>query len=235
MQSNVDLAVLDSKGQLVHWFDGFAFQNPGRRVLLEEYTERELSKAIAQLNLKDLPPRKNPLILPDLDQSRGVRVFVRLMDDRMKAYQAPVVEVVRLEQEDWVPLAWPDEERSVNAASLMKWLSQVYPPGVMERTNQTTKLVYRIKAVTGTLSLVPAGADSMRRYAVLSGTVKLTDEGEDEFSYEGKLDVVLTYQHGERDVASLRGVFNGIYPRYDRMHDRSMQIPLQAAFESLPE
>ena len=235
MQSNVDLAVLDSKGQLVHWFDGFAFQNPGRRLLLEEYTERELGKAIAHLKLNDVPPRKNPLILPDLNQSRGVRVFVQLMDDRMKAYQAPVVEVVRLEQEDWIQLAWPNKERSVDAASLVKWLSQVYPPGVMERTNQTTKLVYRIKTVTGTLSLVPAGADSMRRYAVLSGTVKLTDEGEDEFSYEGKLEVVLTYPPGERSVASLRGVFEGIYPRYDRMHDRSMMIPLQAAFESIPE
>ena len=157
MQSNVDLAVLDSKGQLVHWFDGFAFQNPGRRLLLEEYTERELGKAIAHLKLNDVPPRKNPLILPDLDQSRGVRIFVRLMDDRMKAYQAPVVEVVRLEPEDWIQLAWPDEERSVDAASLVKWLSQVYPPAVMERTNQTTKLVYRIKIVTGTLSLVRQG------------------------------------------------------------------------------
>ncbi len=120
MQSNVDLAVLDSKGQVVHWFDGFVFQNPGRRTLLEEYTERELSKAIAQLKLNDLPPRKNPLILPDLNQSRGVRVFVRLMDDRMQAYQAPVVEVVRLAQEDWASLTCPDKERSVNAASLMK-------------------------------------------------------------------------------------------------------------------
>ena len=84
----------------------------------------------------------------------------------MKAYQTPVVEVVRLAQEDWAPLTWPDKERSFNAASLMKWLLQVYPPGMMERTNPNTKFAYRIKAVTGTLSLVLAGVDSMRRYSV---------------------------------------------------------------------
>ncbi len=235
MQSNVDLAVLDASGRVVHWFDGFAHQDFGRRESLAEYTERELRKAVAQLRLSDLPPRSNPLILPDLDQTRGIRVFVQLLDERMTAYQAPVVEVVPLEQDDWTQLAWPNEPRSVDAASLMKWLSQVYPPGVMERTNPRTKLAYKIKAVTGTLSLAAAGTDDSRRYATLSGTVRLTDEGEDEFSYEGSLNVVLTYQPDKRDVVSLRGVFEGVYPRYDRMHDRNFRIPLQAAFESRPQ
>ena len=117
----------------------------------------------------------------------------------------------------------------------MKWLSQIYPPGVMERTNPRTKLAYKIKAVQGTLSLAPAGADAARRYATLSGTVRLTDEGEDKFSYEGKLNAVLTYKPGEQNVLSLRGVFEGEYPRYDRMRNRNYWIPLQAAFESLPE
>lgn len=234
-QSNVDLAVLDSSGRVVHWFDGFAYQDFGRRESLAEYTARELRKAASQLRLSELTARENPLNLPDLDGSRGIRVFVRLLDERMTAYQVPVVEVVPLEQDDWTQLAWPSENRSVNAASLIKWLSQVYPPGVMERTNPRTKLAYKIKTVEGKLLLSAAGADATQRFATLTGTVKLTDEGEDEFSYEGKLNVVLTYQPDEADVVSLRGVFEGTYPRYDRMHDRSFRIPLQAVFESRPQ
>ena len=235
MESNVDLAVLDSSGRVVHWFDGFAHQNFGRSDSLVAYTERELGLAISQLPTSDLPPRSNALNLPDLDQSRGIRVFVRLMDQQMTAYKAPVVEVVPLAPEDWTQLAWPNEPRSFNAASLIKWLSQVYPPGVMERTNQQTKVAYKIKAAEGTLTLVAAGSDATRRYATLRGTVRLTDEGEDEFSYEGELNVVLTYQPREVDVVSVRGVFEGMYPRYDRIHNRSFRIPLRAAFESRPE
>lgn len=65
--------------------------------------------------------------------------------------------------------------------------------------------------------------------------MKFTDEGDDEFSYEGKLSVVLTYPHDKVEVSSLGGVFEGIYPRYDRMRNRNMQIPLLEAFESIPE
>lgn len=63
--------------------------------------EPRLSQAVSRLPLNDLPLRQNPLILPDLDQARGVRVFVRLMDDRMSAYKAPVLEVVPLDRQEW--------------------------------------------------------------------------------------------------------------------------------------
>lgn len=235
MQSNVDLAVLDPDGRVVHWFDGFVYQVRDRHESLAAYTQRELKKAASHLRLTDLPLRENPMNLPDLGDSRGMRVFVRLMDERMKAYQAPVVEVVPLEDDDWTLLSWTEKERSVDAAGLIKWLSQLYPPGVMERTNPRTKRAYGIKAVTGTLTLVPAGANATQRFATLSGTVRLTDEGEDEFSYEGKLDAALTYGSDDSIPASVRGVFDGKYPRYDRMRNRSLEIPLRAAFESLPE
>ena len=202
---------------------------------LAKYTALELDKAIKQLSLEKAQRKENQLQLPDLDQARGIRVFVQLMDQRMKAYQAPVVEVVPLETDDWTPLDWPTEQRSVDASSLTKWLSQVYPPGVMERTNPQTKVAYKIKSVTGRLSLVSAGSDDNRRYAILSGDIRLTDDGIDEFSYEGKLEIVLTYKPDEPELQSLRGVFNGIYPRTDRMHNQTHRIPLQAVFESLPE
>ncbi len=82
-QSNVDLAVLDSTGKVVHWFNAFSQRNTGRRDALANFTAREIQRTLPQLNLRDVPERTNALKLPDLDQSRGIRVFVRLMDDRM--------------------------------------------------------------------------------------------------------------------------------------------------------
>lgn len=235
-QSNVDLAVLDSKGRLVHWFDAFHREDYRQRESLAQYTAHELKKTTDWLRLDSVRPQRRTLKLPDVGgQSRGVRVFVSLKDNRMAAYRAPVVEVVALTEQDWKPLVWPDEPRTVDAAVLKSWLSQVYPPGMMERTNPWTKEVYKIKLVEGNLLLVAAGSHDRRRYAVLDGTVRLTDEGRDEFSYDGRLQVVLTYNSEDSCVKTLRGVFDGIYPRYDRMHGRIRRLRLQAAFESRPE
>ena len=147
-QSNVDLAVIDSKGNLIHSFDGFRRMGeqrlPGghRRESLADYTVRELKKATTGLNLEGTPVKEHPLRLPDPGRS-GIRVFISLLDERMQAYRAPVVEAVPLTRKDWKPLAYPARERLVEAASLKKWLCQVYPPGVMERTDPKTKKVYR--------------------------------------------------------------------------------------------
>lgn len=245
-QSNVDLAVLDPDGKVVHSFDGFRRNQIARprrgerRETLGDYTARELKKAISRMDLPEAdlpesPPAGRSLKLPDLESSGGIRVFVRLMDDRMTAYRAPVVEAVRLEDDDWKPLAYPEKERTVDARDLEKWLSQVYPPGIMERTNPRTKKVYKIATAEGTLSLTAAGASKHLRFAVLRGTVRLIDEGPDDFGYTGTLEIVLAYRPSESKVHSLRGVFDGIYPRFDRRHQRKRQIPLRAAFESLPD
>lgn len=238
-QSNVDLAVLDADGKVVHSFDGFrrprGDRRSGRRESLAEYTAREIHKAVERLGEK--PPRrgKGDVKLPDIKKGSGVRVFVRLMDDRMKAYQAPVVEIVPLATDDWQVLALPKKQRAVSAAKLEKWLSQVYPPGVMERVDRRTKKVYKVEKVEGELTLSPAGSDGDRDFALLRGTVRLTDEGPDDFSYRGKLEVVLSYSRSSPGTPTLRGVFSGIYPRYDRFRRRTREIPLRAAFESRPK
>ena len=105
----------------------------------------------------------------------------------------------------------------------------------MERTNPRTKKVYKIAKAEGTLSLTASGASKDRRFAVLRGSVRLIDEGPDDFGYTGTLEIVLAYGPSASKVHSLRGVFDGIYPRVDRRHQRQRQIPLRAAFESLPE
>ena len=238
-QSNVDLAVLDSKGDLIHWFDGYRrlggqrLPEAHRRESLADYTSRELEKAISDLNLDGAPTGEHPMKLPDPGQS-GIRIFVSLREDRMRAYRAPVVEAVSLKRKDWKPLKYPQGKQTIEAASLKKWLSQVYPPGIMERTNPQTKKVYQITKVEGELSLEPAGSSGKMRYALLRGKIRLTDEGPDNFTYDGDIEIVLTYNNSKARPLSLRGIFDGIYPRYNPMQRRSRDIPLQAAFESLP-
>ena len=84
------------------------------------------------------------------------------------------------------------------------------------------------------MSLVPAGSDGRQRYAVLSGVIQFADEGADGFNYNGQIELVLTYTMEKPEVQSVRGVFEGTYPRFDRIHNRSYAFPLEAAFESLP-
>ncbi len=210
------------------------FRGGQKRESLGDYTVRELQIALLGIDLAEIREKKHPLVLPRLEEP-GIRVFVQLLDDRMRAYRAPVVEAVALEKADWKPLEYPRKKRDVDAGDLKKWLSQVYPPGVMERTSQRTKLVYQISKVEGNLVLEPAGSNGKTRYALLSGKVKLTDEGPGDFSYEGKLELVLTYGRTQSKVLSLKGVFDGIYPRYSRVQEKVRKIPLRAAFESLPE
>lgn len=227
----MDLAILDPQGNVVHWFDGF--QHPGRGPqTLAAYTQRELQTAANRLNLPYERRALRAVELPDLAETAGVRVLCTLHDTRMRAYSAPTVELVPLTENDWELLAYADRERTVDAAALKSWLSQVYPPGMMERTNPRTKEAYRIESVEGTLTLSPAGSRGRHRYMVLRGTIRLTDEGKDHFSYRGELAIAIAYKKGSRDVHALRGFFDGIYPRYDRMHNRLRNIPLQAVFES---
>ena len=235
MQSNVDFAVLDSKGRLIHWFDAMPRTRLGPRNSLAQYTARELQRTARWLKVDELRTKKRSVQLPDLKKSRGIRVFVSLKDDRMTAYRAPIIEVVRLKEQDWKRMSYTYQRQSVEAATLKPWLSQVYPGGVMERTNPRTKTAYKIKSVEGKLSLAPVGADDKHRYALLSGRIRLIDEGKDEFSYEGKLEIVLTYELDDPSVKTLRGVFEGTYPRFDRMRNRTRNLPLQAAYESRPE
>ena len=234
-QSNVDLALLDPKGRVVHSFDAAHNEEYGRRGAIEQHTARQLLHAASLLGLDNRLGKLRPVKLPTLSGQRGIRMLVSLGDDRMRAYQAPVVEVVPLTEADWETLSWPDKERIVPAAGLKPWLSQIYPPGVMERTNPQTKFVYTIKSITGNLKLTPIISASGERMAILSGVARLTDTGPGNFSYQGVIGAVITYGKTGRTPQSLRGYFDGLYPRSDRMHRDIRWLSLQAAFESIPE
>ena len=234
-QSNVDLALLDPRGRVVSSFDAAYNEEYGRRGAIEQHTAGQLKRAASFLGLENRFGRLRPVKLPTLDGQRGVRVFVSLGDERIRAYQAPVVEVIPLTEADWKHLAWPEKERIVPAAVLKTWLSQIYPPGVMERTDPQTKFVYTIKSITGNLKLTPIISANGERRAILSGVVRLTDEGPGDFSYQGVIGAAITYGKTGSAPQSLRGYFDGLYPRSDRMHRDIRWLSLQAAFESIPE
>ena len=234
-QSNVDIALLDSLGRVVHSFDAADNEEDGRRVAIEQHTARQLQYAAPLLGLGSRSGQLRSLKLPTLNGKRGIRVFVSLGDERMRAYQAPVVEIVPLTDADWQHLAWSAKERPVPAAALKPWLSQIYPPGVMERTDPQTKFVYTIKSTTGELKLTPISPANGKRRAVLSGVIRLTDEGPGNFSYQGVIGAVITYPKDDPEPQSLRGYFDGLYPRTDRLHRDTRWLSLQAAFESIPK
>jgi hypothetical protein len=231
-QSNVDIALLDPEGNVVHWFDGFS-QQGGSPQALAQNTLRQLQTAADRLDLPASPKKVRAVTLPPLEAGQGVRAIVTLHDQLMRAYSAPVVENVPLSDADWAPLAYVNKAKTIDAALLDAWLAQIYPPGVMQRTDPVSKEAYRIERVEGTLTLTPAGTKGKHRFMLLSGTIRLHDEGDDDFSFTGKLNVVLGYPKGSDRVAALRGVFAGIYPRYDRMHRKMRNIPLTAVFESI--
>ena len=250
-QSNVDIVILDAEGNLVHWFDAArpaGRQQQGQPVKrsrrgkknqrdpqsLAKYTAAQLKLASGKLGLATSRRHKlRPVTLPQLNGTPAIRILCTLEDDRMRAYSTPTVEVVPINTAERMLLAWSDQKRTVDAGELKSWFSQVYPPGIMERTNPQTKEAYRIKSVEGTLTLAPAGHSSGYRLMVLTGTIGLIDEGEDGFRYDGQLEILLAYPQDSPDFAAVKGVFEGIYPRWDRMHNRQRRLPLRAVFKSI--
>lgn len=234
-ESNVFLLVLDRTGRRVHTFDGF----PPRERNLIDYYLHELSTAGERLGLRGRPSTERPAVhlpgLPEGETRRGARVLVTFDEDRMRAYRAPVVEVAGLDDEVWQALVPGESSRTLDASLLAPVLSGIYPPGVMERTNPRTKHPYRIAKVAGSLTLRPAGSDDSLRYAILSGPIVLTDEGPDDFSFGGDLEIVVALSKTDGRVAWIRGSFDGRYPRADPHHDDVRSIRLTAAIESLPD
>jgi len=233
-QSNVDVAILDASGKVVRWFDSLE-HTAGRMELrgdrVEQYWMRMLSEARTALELPAATATGTTVRLPVLQQGAGVRVFAWLEDPGMPAYAAPTVEIVPTKDEDWRVFTAPENATKIDAAAAMPWLQHVYPAGVMERTDQRTKYPFTIARVEGELGLEPAGTKDGETFALLTGKVTLFDTGGDGFCFRGDLTAVLTWRNGGAVPASLRGVFEGTYPRTGPQGRR--ELPMRAAFESL--
>lgn len=223
---NVFMLMLDQEGRLVHSFHGLP---SGRRAVGEGRSDysREIPKALAKLNLPlDLPKEGRPLVLPDLKKNgaglpAGVRMFIQ------SPSKMPVVELLAMKPEEWAPLNPPDKPRDMDAALLRKWLVQVYPPAI--RSVDANQPFTRFN---GKLTLEPAGADKEGRYALLRGEVQMGKPEENQSSFEGKLQAVLTYDLGSSKVKSVRAVIEGEYLYRQRNLQR---MPMVAAIESRPE
>lgn len=215
--SNVRCFVLDAGGRLLHAFNGFPDNAPNPTAYSPDqyasYFVGEIAYGAARLSL---PKVDTTLKLPDVKD--GVRLFIRLPQHR-GSYAAPVVEVVENESE-WKELAYPKTPREIDASKLSRWLRLCYPPGVNEHLEP-------FQIVKGTLTLKPAGENQ----AVLSGPIELAMSGRSDHPFAGSLEAVLRYQSSG---VALRGVVDGVYPRFDPPRGRWIDWPLTTAIESRP-
>ncbi|MBI3268237.1 MAG: hypothetical protein HYZ53_04390 [Planctomycetes bacterium] len=238
-RSNVKLVVLDSRSRFVDAWDsmpGRGWNGPWQETMPRYFADR-LRRVRETLGLHEAPGAPRELRLPDRSgAARAIRIFVRLDDPGMPAYFAPVVEIVEPPPETWKALEYPEAARTLGAEALLPCFRKVYPPGVMERQNKQTMFAWRVARADGPLTLEPAGTKDGTRYSLLRGTVRLTDEGPDGFSFEGPFTAVLTYAAAEPAPRSLRATFDAVYPRADRAHGVTRRFPLTAVFESrMPE
>ncbi len=229
-ESNVFYMVLDPRGKLVRSFDAFQRRMPGQRARKTSFL-REFQECARTLGLPASSGPSRPVALPEFAEgTTGVRILVKLHGEGMHNYRVPVVEQVPWSRSLRRTLRHPKRAKTLEAQALLEWLGQIYPPGIMERTNQRTKHVNTIERAEGQLSLTPLGVEEGRQRAVLSGPVRLYDSGGDGFSYEGELLVALTY--GEDGLPEqIRGAFDGIYPRQGRNRATRM-VRLTAALEA---
>jgi hypothetical protein len=215
---NVFALILDHEGRVVHGYQG----------LPATAYKAEIARGLARLGLPagKAPEKKRPTVLPDLKAATpgvpaGVRIFVRHQETK------PVVEVVPMKAEEWKALSFPERAKAIDAKALRQWLVQLYPPGISPADERKP-----FREISGSLELVPAGADKHGRYALLRGKVRLAKGDDTESAFEGLLQAVVTYRHGAPEVQSVRGVVEGDYLYRIRGTDR---LPLKVAIESRPE
>jgi hypothetical protein len=226
LSTNTFLFVLDHEGRPVDQFAGGAGRSG-------DCYER-LVTACRKLVLPRLPAKQvaNLSALPDLSASPsglpgGLRLFIRLGPTKLPAStKLPIVEVVPMKAEEWRPLALPTEVTEIAADHLKDTLVWLYPAGI-----RTADESNRFQAFTGTLKLEPAGADKEHRYALLRGAVKASKGSDRQSTFEGTLELVLTYRLDSPQVKSVRGVVSGDFIYRTGGIER---MPLTAAIESRP-
>jgi hypothetical protein len=213
---NVFALILDQQGELVHAFYG----------LPASAYQTEIPKGLAKLKVPvtHVPGQSRPAVLPDLKAAApgvpaGVRLFLR--PQKMK----PVVEAVAITAEQWKALSLPKQAKEVDVKALRNWLVQLYPPAIAAADERKP-----FQKITGSLELVPAGADQHARYALLRGKIRLAKGDDAESAFEGVLQAVVTYRPEAPEVQSFRGVVEGDY-----VYRGTERLPLRVAIESRPE
>jgi len=225
-ETNIGCFVLDEKAKLVRGFHPWPGPHPGSldfdKDRMGRHLRDEIRKARELMKLPETKKEERPLKLPDVD--RGVRIFLKL-ESRTASWRTPAVEAVPFKALDAGLLAFPRESREVPAEKLKPWLDALFPPGAMDQDPSS------FKRLGGALTLRPLEG----RRAVLTGEVELVLADRQETTIRGRLEVALTYPPDSPEVKSLRGVFEGTYPRRDRARGGSNDIRMIAALESRPD
>lgn len=169
--------------------------------------------------------------LPDLkaigvDVPAGVRLFVRLADEKAPRSKIPVVEVVAMKPEEWKVLSYPDQSKDIDAAALKSWLVQLCPASIRKAADQQQPFT----KITGSLKLQPAGVDRTFRYALLQGKIRLANDDGKESAFEGTIQAVLTYAPTSSNIKSIRGVVDG-----ESRIRGTQRSPMVVVIESRPE
>lgn len=236
----IRLFVLNPAGQLEAAFFPFAGQSPATLGFdsqrMGTFLKQEIQKASAGMDLSKTRMASRQLKLPTLALSEssavsrmpaGVRILLSLEHPFSKSYRVPVIETVAANLAEEKVLQYPQTPRQVSAQSLKRWLEQLYPPGMMERSG-------RIIDVQGELLLKPAGEDRQDRYAILQGTVYFTFDDARKTRYEGSVAIAFRYAKDAARMKSFRGVYRGLFPKQDKYGKGEARILMQAVLESLP-
>ncbi|MEO2023194.1 MAG: hypothetical protein ABGX05_15340, partial [Pirellulaceae bacterium] len=159
----IRLFVLNPAGELEAAFFPFAGQSPATlgfdQQRMGTFLEQEVKKASAGMDLSKTRVAGRQLKLPGLTSLKpaavsqmpaGVRVLLSLEHPFSNSYRVPVIETVAVNVAEEKVLQYPQTSRRVSAHSLKRWLEQLYPPGMMERSG-------RILDVQGDLLFRPSG------------------------------------------------------------------------------
>lgn len=230
--SNVQCYVFDADGKLVRGFDAFPTPSDGMRNRgldeggLPGYLCEEIGKASRSLGLGAGASR--PAKLPDVEGKgplAGIRIYAIPTGGAVpRDCKSALVDAVVVEEAERALLS-PVQDRTVEAAGLLRWFQPAFPPGLMEQK------ACRFERAEGSLTLrvVEEGR------AILSGKVRLVMDGERQTTVEGLFEAVVRFDPATKEARSLRGVLKGTYGRWDPHQRRSREARVTIALESLPE
>ena len=235
----IRLFVLNPQGELVRAFFPFAGPSPATlgfdRQKMGLYLKREIEKATAQMDLSGVKAAEPKLRLPEVGPNfkvtqmpAGVRILLSLEHPFASSFRVPVVETVANSAAEEELLHYPQQPKTIAANSLKRWLEQIYPPAMMERSG-------RIVEISGDLNFRPAGSEKNEQLAILQGTVHFTFDDARQTRYQGSLAMTFRYTDEGQQMESFRGLYRGIFPKWDKQGKGLVKILMQGVLESRPD
>ena len=235
----IRLFVLNPAGELVRAFFPFAGPSPATLGFDQEkmglFLKQQIEKATVQMDLSAVKTAEPKLRLPEVGPNpkvkqmpAGVRILLSLKHPFANTFRVPVVETVANSATEEELLHYPQQPKTIAANSLKRWLEQIYPPAMMERSG-------RIVKISGDLKFRPAGSEKNEQLAILQGTVYFTFDDDRQTRYQGDLAMTFRYTDNGQQMESFRGIFRGIFPKWDKQGKGLAKILMQGILESRPQ